>query len=172
MTFPHLDCGVFRNENIKKLDYIPLMRYGIDTLRDNQRKRLSLIWIKFAWHKSVVTKALVVWPSGDSRANAYKFRKFFSQRSLSLSLTCHNVPWCAVTWHDVTRRDTTWHDVTWRDIAWHDVTWRGMMWHDMTWHDMTWHDMTWHDMTWHDMTWNDMTWHDMTWRDVTWRDVT
>ena len=25
------------------LDYIPLMRYGIGTLRDNQRERLSLI---------------------------------------------------------------------------------------------------------------------------------
>ena len=36
------------------------MRYGIGTLRENQQKRLSLIWIKFAWNKSVGIKALVV----------------------------------------------------------------------------------------------------------------
>ena len=32
-------------KNIVELDYIPLMRYGIGTLWDNQRTRLCLIWI-------------------------------------------------------------------------------------------------------------------------------
>ena len=50
------------------------MRYGIGTLRDNQRKRLSLIWIKFAWNESVGTKAFVVWTSGDFRGNVYSFK--------------------------------------------------------------------------------------------------
>ena len=167
------------SETVKnmELDYIPLMRYGIGTLRDNQRKRLSLIWIKFAWNKSGGTKALVVWPSSDFRVNAYKFRAFFSQRSLSLSLTCHNVPWCAMRWHDVTRRDTMWHDVTRGDTTWHYVTWRDITWHDVTWHDVTLRDMTWHDATWRDLTgpdvtWCDMTWHDVTRRDMKWRDIT
>ena len=48
------------NEKIKKLDYIPQMRYGIGTLRDNERERLSLIWMKFAWNNSGDTEALVV----------------------------------------------------------------------------------------------------------------
>ena len=61
---------------ISELDFIPLMRYGIGTLRDNQREWLSLIWMKFAWSKSGGTEALVVWPFGDFRAKAYKFRSF------------------------------------------------------------------------------------------------
>ena len=117
------------------------MRYGIGTLRDNQRTRLCLIWINCMWKKSVDNKALVVWLSRDFRRD--------------------------MTWHDVTLRDMTWHnvawhDVTWRYITWHDVTWRDMRWHDMTWHDVTWRDMTWHDVTWRDMTWYDVTLHDMT----------
>ena len=123
--------------NQSKLDYIPLMRYGIGTLRDNQRTRLSLIWINCVWKKSVDNKALVVWPSRDFRRD--------------------------MTWHDVTWRGMTWHDVTWRDMTWHDVTcvtWRDMTWHDVAWRDMTWHDVTWRDMTWYDVAWRDMTWHD------------
>ena len=53
------------------------MRYGIGTLRDNQRTLLSLIWINIMWKKSVGNKALVVWLSGDFRATAYELRAFF-----------------------------------------------------------------------------------------------
>ena len=59
-----------RREQQKKLDYLPLMRYGIGTFRDNQRTRLSLIWINCVWKMSVDNKALVLWPSGDFRATA------------------------------------------------------------------------------------------------------
>ena len=112
------------------------MRYGIGTLRDNQRTRLCLIWINCVWKKSVDNKALVVWPSRDFRRD--------------------------MTWHDVTWRDLTWRDMTWHDVAWRDMTWRDMTRHDVTWRDMTWDDVTWRDMTWHDVTWHDVTWRDMT----------
>ena len=66
--------------NIKsKLDYIPLMRYDINTLRlwDNQRTWLPQILSNFVWKKSVGNEALFVWPSGDFRVNAHKFITFF-----------------------------------------------------------------------------------------------
>ena len=59
------------------------MRYGIGTLRDNQRTRLSLIWINFVSKKSVGNKALVVWPSGD-------FRDPMGQMDLSCPQTVKN----------------------------------------------------------------------------------
>ena len=132
------------------------MRYGIGTLRDNQRKRLSLIWIEFAWNESVGTEALVVWPYGDFRANA---------------MMCHAMTWRDTTWHEVTQGDTTWHKVTRRDTMWRDMTWSHVTWRDMTRHDVTWRDLTWHDVTWHDVAWRGMNWNDVKWRDMTWLDV-
>ena len=46
------------------IDYIPLRQYGIGTLRDNHRIRLSMFWINCAWKISIGNNALVVWPSG------------------------------------------------------------------------------------------------------------
>ena len=55
------------------------MRYGIGSLRDNQRTRSYLIWINCVWKESVDNEALVVWPSRDFRATTYKFRAFLSR---------------------------------------------------------------------------------------------
>ena len=55
-----------QNSN-KKLDHIPLMRYCIASIRDNQRTRSCLIWIDCVWKKSVDNEALVAWPSRDFR---------------------------------------------------------------------------------------------------------
>ena len=138
-----------------KLDYIPLMRYGIGTLRNNQRTRLCLIRINCVWEKSVYNEALVVWPSRDFRRD----------------MTWHDVTWHDVTWRrDVPWRHMTWRHMTWHYVAWHDVTWRDITWHDVTWRDLTWHDVTWREITWHYVTWRDMTWHNVAWRDITWHD--
>ena len=143
-----------RTVNKKKLDYyIPLMRYGIGTLRDNQQTRLCLIWMNCVWKKSVDKEVLIVWQSHDFRRD----------------MTWHDVTWCDVTWYDV---DITWHDVTWRDMTWHGVTWRDMTWHNVAWRDMTWHDVTWHNVTWRGMTCHDVTWRGITWHDVKWRNMT
>ena len=117
------------------------MRYGIGTLRDNQRTRLYLTWINCVWKKSVDKEALIVWQSRDFR---------------------RDTTWHDMIWRDMTRHDVTWYDVTWRDITWHDVIWRGKPWHDVTWRDMTWRGVTWHDVTWRGITWHDLTIHDMT----------
>ena len=96
------------------------MRYGIGTLRDNQRDMTwqDVTWRDMTWHD-------VAWRD----------------------MTWHGVAWRDMTWHDVTWRDMTWHDVSGRDRTWHDMTWRDMTWHDVTWRDMTCHDVTWRDMT-------------------------
>ena len=39
-----------------KLDHIPLMRYGIGSLRDNQRTRSCLIQINCVWKKQLTMK--------------------------------------------------------------------------------------------------------------------
>ena len=127
----------FRN----KLDNIPLMRYGICTLRDNQRTRLYLTWINCEWKKSVDKEALIVWESCDFR---------------------RDMTWHDMIWRDMTWRDMMWHDVIWRGKPWHDVIWRDMTWPDVTRQEVTWHDITWHDMTWHGLTWRCMMWHDVT----------
>ena len=118
------------------------MRYGIGTLRDNQRTRLCPIWINCVWKKSVLTM---------KRRSCDRPATFDVSRSRDM-IACHDVTW----------RDTTWHYVTW-----HDVTWRGKTCHDVTWHDMTWHNVTLHDITWHDVAWHDKSWHDVAWRDMT-----
>ena len=42
-NFESKSKAMSKNDELKKLDYILLMWYGIDTLRDNQRERLSFI---------------------------------------------------------------------------------------------------------------------------------
>ena len=120
------------------------MRYGIGSLRDNQRTRSCLIWINCVWKKSVDNKALVVWPSRDFRRD----------------MTLHDVTWRDMTWHYVTWHDVTWRCKTWHDVAWHDVALRDMTWHDVKLRDITWLDVAWRNMTRHDVAWQDMTWHD------------
>ena len=129
------------------------MRFGIGSLRDNQRTRLCLIWINCVWKKSVDNEALVMRPSRDFRRD----------------MTCRDVTWRDMMWHDMARRDITWHYVTLRDMTWHevhDVACRGMTWQrEITWHGVTWRDMAWCIVAWRDMTWHNVAWHDITWHD-------
>ena len=99
------------------------MRYGIGTLRDNQRDMTGrdTTWHDVTWHD--LTWHDVTWRG----------------------MTWRDVTGCDRTWHDMAWRGRTWHHVTWqdvRDMAWYDVIWRDMTWHDMTWQDVTWRDMT------------------------------
>ena len=142
------------------LDHIPLTRYCIGSLRDNQRTRavmLNLNWLRVEE---------VSWQWSVGRVTVPRLS------------TWYDVTWYDMTWHDGARCDMTWHDVTWRDITWYDMTWHDVPWRDMryityvAWRDMTWHDVTWRDMTWHGVKWRDIMRHNETWRGMTRRDVT